>query len=229
MAVGNLDSTINPSLNGSATANDLSTLGRKRKSPGGSAQLDHLEAIGSPLDHGLKKIKLIHGDENQGAQSSATAGNSVTLDKSLLCPAIWHHVFTFCPPKSLGHLLAVSKAFNFFLDPASPFRREARGFGPPGALRAMEPNAIWRASRRLFWPQMPAPLRSKTELDMWRLACSPRCQYCGRLHVQGQTASPKPSNPGPGAEGVAAIWAFGTRLCTPCLLKNTDKVRELIK
>ncbi|EGS17930.1 uncharacterized protein CTHT_0059430 [Thermochaetoides thermophila DSM 1495] len=77
--------------------------------------------------------------------------------------------------------------------------------------RVLKPNAIWQASRRLFWPQMPTPLRSKTELEMWRLAWAPGSR-----------------SPGPGRDGVAAIWAFGARFCGSCLLENTLEEQDLL-
>lgn len=164
-------------------------------------------------DQSVKRVKL--------AQAPPTS-SSLSLDKSLLPAEIWHHIFTFCPPKSLGKLLVVNKLFNRYLDPASSVNREVR---VSHGLMPLTPNTIWRASRRLFWPQMPAPFQSKTELDMWRLLCSARCQDCGKLDVRGQDGSSDPRHPGPGPEGVAVIWAFAARMCATCLLKNTIKVR----
>jgi hypothetical protein len=226
MAVDTRDNTATSlHLHGSAAPDGLSTVDRKRKLPNGGADFGHSDAIGPRLGHGVKKIKLAPGGPKQGAQSGATAGS---LGQPPLPPEVWHRVLTFCPPKSLGNLLAVNRLFNLSLDPASPSRRGAHPSAARGALGPMEPNAIWQASRRLFWPQMPAPIRSKTELDMWRLACSPRCQDCGRLPAPDLASSPDPRRPGPGPDGVAAIWAFGSRMCATCLLKKSDKVRALV-
>ncbi|KAK4101757.1 hypothetical protein N658DRAFT_425281 [Parathielavia hyrcaniae] len=184
-----------------------------RKTPDGTAE---------PSDPGFKKIRLAEAPAQPGAHSRPS------LDKSLLQREIWHHVFTFCPPKLLGNLLIVSKLFNLSLDPASPFSRgDASSSATPGPLVPMAPNTIWQFSRRFSWPQMPAPLRSKTELEMWRLTCSPRCEECGRLHTQGRVSSFDPHHPGPGTEGVRVIWAFGRRLCAACLLKTSDKELDL--
>jgi hypothetical protein len=227
MALDNRNTTTASLLDGSAATKGPSAPGKKRKSPGGSAGHGHVEATSPRPGNGVKKIKFAEGDAKQGTQSGPALGSRPTSDRSLLPREIWHYVFTFCPPKSLGNLLAVSKLFNLYLDPASPARRELRPSATQGALRPMEPNAIWQASRRLFWPsQMPAPLRSNTELDMWRLACSPRCQDCNKLHVPGQISSRTSSHPGPGTDGVAVIWAFGVRMCAACLLKRSDKVRK---
>lgn len=230
MAAGNPGTATSLHPNGSAAPDDdLATVGRKRKSPDGSAELDNSDPTASLPGHGVKKIKLAPGDIKHGAQSGVTtAGYSPALDKSLLPSEVWHRVFTFCPPRSLGNLLAVNKLFNLFLDPSSPFRRGWHPSATRAAAGPMEPNVIWQASRRLFWPQMPAPIRSKTELDMWRLACSPRCQDCGRLPATGLASSPDPRHPGPGPDGVAVIWAFGSRMCATCLLKKSSKVRVLV-
>ncbi|KAH6845177.1 hypothetical protein B0I37DRAFT_447102 [Chaetomium sp. MPI-CAGE-AT-0009] len=201
-------------------------VGKKRKSPNGDAGSGSTEATSRWLGRDPKKIKLPDGHANQGILSVSTPGTLQGPDWSLLPREIWHYVLTYCPPKSLGNLLAVNKRFNVYLDPASPVHTDLPSM-TEGALKPMEPNAIWQASRRLFWPQMPAPLRSSPELDMWRLACSPRCQVCGRVHARGQT-SRDPLHPGPGTEGVAVIWAFGSRMCSTCLLKSSDKELDLL-
>ncbi len=213
-----------------AAAHDTTTLGKKRKSLGDGTEPDRSEDTDSQLGHSVKKPKLAEGQGHAAQRTSTqlTTRSPLSLDKSLLPPEIWHHVFTFCPPKSLGRLLATSKMFNFYLDPASPFHGAALSAAAPGVLGSLEPNAIWQASRRLFWPQMPTPLRSKAELEMWRLACSPRCQGCGRLRASGPASTPDPRHPGPGSEGVVAVWAFGTRVCAACLLRTSDKVCGLL-
>jgi hypothetical protein len=227
---GNQASTADLSLEGSAETHGPTKVGKRRRSLGDGSEPDRSEATHSQPGHSAKKIKLAEGQggAEQDAPSPRTIRSSpLSLDRSLLPAEIWHHVFTFCPPKSLGCLLAACKVFNVYLDPISRLHCEAPS-ATPGALGSLEPNAIWQASRRLFWPQMPAPLRSKTELEMWRLACSPRCQDCRRLHVRGPASSPDPHHPGPGTEGVVAIWAFGSRMCAACLLKTSDKVRGLL-
>ncbi|KAK4128259.1 hypothetical protein N657DRAFT_10439 [Parathielavia appendiculata] len=226
VAVGNRTTTNDAHVDGFAAANEAIAPGRrKRKSPDGSAEHDESGVAGSQPVRGLKKIRLAEAHAQPGAQSTSTLGSSLSLDKSLLPREIWHHIFTFCPPKSLGNLLIVNRLFNLYLDPASPFRGgdAPSGTPTPGAVVPMAPNAIWQVSRRLFWPQMPAPLRSKTELEMWQLACSPRCKECGRRHTRSWASSFDPHHPGPGTEGVRVIWAFGHRLCAACLLKTSDK------
>lgn len=202
-------------------------IGKKRKSSGDDAESGLAEATSRGLGHGPKKIKLPASHAEQGTMSVSPPGTLPGQDRSLLPQEIWHCVFTYCPPKSLGSLLSVNKRFNAYLDPTLPVRANLSSV-TQGVLKLMEPNAIWQASRRRFWPQMPAPLRSSSELDMWRLACSPRCQDCGKVHARGLT-SRNPLHPGPGTEGVAVIWAFGTRMCSACLLKASDKVCEWLE
>lgn len=227
MPIGSQDTTTEPRLDGATATNDPAGLGRKRKSAGDGAESYHPDATSYLTSQNAKKIKLAGGHAKQGTRSAATTGSTLGSDKSLLPPEVWHHVFTFCPPKSLGRLLAVSRFFNLYLDSASSVHKDAAPPSVPGALSPMEPNAIWQASRRLFWPQMPTPLRSKTELEMWRLACSRRCQDCGKHSSRGRAFS-DPHHPGPGTEGVVAIWAFGSRMCATCLVKNSDKVRGVL-
>ncbi|KAK3301178.1 uncharacterized protein B0H64DRAFT_32769 [Chaetomium fimeti] len=212
-------------VGGSSATDGPFVVGKKRKSPDRDVGSGLAEATSRWPGRDPKKIKLPGDHANLGALSVSTPGNLPGPDWSLLPREVWHYVLTYCPPKSLGKLLAVNKRFNVYLDPASPVHADLPSV-THGALRPMEPNAIWQASRRLFWPQMPAPLRSSPELDMWRLACSPRCQACGRVNARGQTAQ-NPLHPGPGTDGVAVIWAFGSRMCSACLLKSSDKEVDL--
>ncbi|KAK3330256.1 hypothetical protein B0H66DRAFT_611626 [Apodospora peruviana] len=208
----------------SPKTDELRTSSRKRKSPGHNT--DHGEAT---WPEGPKKVKLYsNADHAEHHVKSRVTDSSLGRDKSLLPTEIWHHIFTFCPPKSLGNLLCVNKLFNHSLDPSSSVRPEFPVSVTKGALRSLEPNAIWQASRRLFWPLMPTPLRSKTELDMWRLACSQRCQKCQNHDARFQATSSDPWQPGPGPDGVAAVWPFASRLCLPCLLKTSLKEVDLL-
>ncbi|KAK0730546.1 hypothetical protein B0H67DRAFT_548476 [Lasiosphaeris hirsuta] len=201
------------------------TLSRKRKSPGHDAGSRPIDAL-RPGD-GPKKVKLAEDNGNQFEQSSV-GGRLPGGDKSLLSAEIWHHIFTFCPPKLLGNLLRVNKLFNLYLDPSSSVHRKFPISVTHTALAPLKPNAIWQASRRLFWPQMPTPLRSKAELDMWRLICSPRCQNCNKPDTRDRATSHNASRPSPGREGVAIIWPFATRACASCLLQTSIKEVDLL-
>lgn len=190
------------------------TAAKKRKSPG-----DTLNSEGGlKTMEAAKKVKL--GQSPEGVQD----GHKPLADKSALPPEIWHHIFTFCPPRSLGRLLLVNRLFNVYLCPSSSIRRDRPQALSSGRLSPLQPNSIWQASRRRFWPNMPSPLQGKTELDMWQLSCSTSCQHCGRQGPAQEQGSSDPWHSGPGKDGVAIIWPFATRSCGTCLLVNSIKV-----
>jgi len=164
-----------------------------------------------------KKVKLDR--EQEGGSSHA--------DKSLLPAELWHHIFTFCPPKTLGNLLRVNKLFHCYLHPSSGIPRVSPSPLPRTAASVLKPNAIWQASRRLFWPHMPTPLQNRTELEMWQLSCSSSCQQCGKTESRTPAHGIDLLRLGPGEDGVAAVWPFGVRLCGPCLKTRSKKVGRL--
>lgn len=170
----------------------------------------------------VKKVKT-----KQSGHSSLSNGSSVH-NKSTLPAEIWHHIFTFCPPRTLGKLLLVNGLFNSYLDPSSTIRREESRPLPAGALALMNPNSIWQASRRRFWPTMPTPLQDKTELQMWQLSCSTSCQFCGKPAAIPQPDLSDPWQSGPGKEGVSIVWSFASRCCGVCLLSKSIKVCESV-
>lgn len=151
-----------------------------------------------------------------------TTEGRLQLNKSLLPAEIWHRIFTYVPPRALGLLLQVNKSFNAHLDPSSsdnsitPLSRSV--------AQVLKPDAIWQASRRLFRPHMPVPLSGKSELEMWKLACSPSCQFCGKKKDFGPGRSLDQWHPGPGENGIIPIWSFGVRSCGSCLQSRTSKV-----
>ncbi|KAK4452949.1 hypothetical protein QBC34DRAFT_292829 [Podospora aff. communis PSN243] len=212
LPAGDLSTTVADT--GTTEGSPLS-VSRKRKTYGDDTDPDDAPDSGE----NAKKVKLANRDGKQPSYPS------VRGDRSLLPCEIWHHIFTFCPPKSLGQLLRVNKLFNRYLDPSSD--QDAPVSEKHSALAPLKPNAIWRASRRLFWPQMPTPLRSKSELEMWRLACSPSCQYCNKRDDQSRSNA-QPPRPGPGVNGVSAIWPLAIRACAPCLLRETMKELDLL-
>lgn len=221
-----------PPNHSSTTADSMMTNGNGTKpetAPHNSRKRSPVEDLDSPpLDtrasgEGFKKVKLNGHDASQPSQPPARDGVLVP-DKSQLPREIWHHIFTFCPPKSLGILLRVNKLFNAYLDASSSLRRNVPLSVLPSSLSPLKPGAIWQASRRLFWPQMPAPLRSMDELDMWRLICTPRCQSCQKSVSKASWALSPPQAPSPGPDGIAIIWAFAMRLCVACLLQKSIKV-----
>ncbi|KAK3337363.1 hypothetical protein B0T19DRAFT_379634 [Cercophora scortea] len=210
---------------GGAATNGLPAPSKKRKSPNHTSDPDRADA---PLSgERSKRLKLAETRAEHPAQLLAKP-SSLGGDKSLLPAEIWHHIFTFCPPRSLGNLLSVNKLFNLYLDPSSSVRKESPVSQARSALALLSPNLIWRTSRRLFWPQMPGPLRSNTELAMWQLACSRRCQYCSRRDAKNQPCSSDPWRPGPGADGVVSIWPFASRSCASCIVQNSVKEIDLL-
>ncbi len=156
-----------------------------------------------------------------------TASDILNQDKSLLPAEIWHHIFTFCAPKTLGLLLQVNRSFNAYLDPSSV----GASIDPlsKSVLQILTPDAIWRASRRLYChPSMPLPLQSKSELDMWKIACGSSCQFCGKKNDSDPIIPSDQWYPGPGEKGVIPVWSFGIRSCGPCLQVQSIKVGPIL-
>jgi hypothetical protein len=164
--------------------------------------------------------KRLKADED--LHHNRTAEGGLPRDKALLPAEIWHYIFTFIPPRNLGLILSVSKSFNAFLDPSS--------CGPSisplskSVLSLMNPDAIWRASRRSFLPGMPSPLSGKSELDMLKLVCSSSCQFCGKKRQPNPPVPMDPWHPGPGENGIIPIWIFGVITCGPCIQQRCTKV-----
>ena len=159
-------------------------------------------------------------DDNHRSQllSKTVPHNGV----SLLPAEVWQHVFTFIPPRGLGILLCVNRSFRAYLDPLSPHSIPRT---TKSATQFLTPDAIWQASRRLYQPGMPAPLKGKSELDMWKMACSPTCQFCEKKRP---ASSPYQDqwHAGPGDNGVIPVWSFGIRTCGPCLENHIEKVQH---
>ncbi|TLD33461.1 hypothetical protein PspLS_00453 [Pyricularia sp. CBS 133598] len=171
-----------------------------------------------------KKVKL---DSITGISAPAVK-KPLPSDRSLLPVEIWHYIFTFCPPKTLGNLMGVNKLFHSYLDPSSCTPSISQeSWATPGPAVVLKPDSLWKASRRAFWPYMPAPLKSMSELDMWKLACSSACHHCGK-HAGDAAHATAESSPGPGMDRVIVVWPFATRTCGPCLVKNSVKEIDLL-
>ncbi|KAK7745407.1 hypothetical protein SLS53_002903 [Cytospora paraplurivora] len=87
-----------------SVANDQSggSAARKRKSHGDISYSED----GSKALEATKKVKLEQSSED-------VQGDEVpVVDKSALPAEIWHHIFSFCPPGTLGRLLVVNQLFN---------------------------------------------------------------------------------------------------------------------
>jgi len=172
-------------------------------------------------DH--KRVKLDLSGDTALASYRDKEGR-LHSNRSLLPAEIWHQIFTFTSPRTLGRLLQVNKVFRAYLDPSSSTSPHSLASLSISVAQMRAPETIWQASRRLFLPGMPSPLQGLNELDMWRLACTPTCQFCGR---KDQPTSPSPTDQwhsGPGETGVSTIWPFAIRSCGSCLIQNTVKV-----
>ncbi|KAF1975680.1 hypothetical protein BU23DRAFT_502933 [Bimuria novae-zelandiae CBS 107.79] len=140
-----------------------------------------------------------------------------------LPPAVWQHVFLCCSLPDLGRLLQVNRSFHSylsdvqdvsFLDPAS------------GSLRLFKSESIWAAARNALPVKSPKPLPGFSELQMWQLVWSKRCQFCQRL--DSETTGEKIWQKGPGAHGVRTIWPLGIRACGSCLMEKCQTDASLL-
>ncbi|KAI1104145.1 hypothetical protein F4804DRAFT_307962 [Jackrogersella minutella] len=216
ISTGNERIPIQPSL--PATPATLVSLMQKDQSM--SRKRKSAEDADAPRDTvtSTKKVKL---DREGYDQSLSTI--TCPSDKYLLPAEIWHRIFSFIPPRTLGNLLCTNKLFNEYLDPSSRYQCKFASTHSQTSVLLMKPDAIWQVSRRRFWPRMPAPLQQKTELDMWRLACGNKCQYCDKAD------SELPHSPGGHHRyNSQPVWAFGVRSCGPCLVEKTIKEIDLL-
>ena len=152
-----------------------------------------------------------------------------TFLKLVTLPAeIWEYIFCFVPPISLGLVLRVNRAFHGYLD------SNQDGEGPPALssniVQPIKAEAIWLASRKRFFPEIPRSLHDMTEVAIWRLLRGSSCQICGK----SSTASEPPSvenfwKNGPGSTGVRVIWPFGIRTCASCMKDVTKTVGNPIE
>ncbi|KAH7136584.1 hypothetical protein EDB81DRAFT_85448 [Dactylonectria macrodidyma] len=167
-------------------------------------------------------VKRVRIDED-GSRSSNAAIDSAA-DRSKQLPAeIWHHIFTFLPPRALGRLLLVNKLFHTCLNPCPSVSLPPCPSSSHTTLQPLKPDPIWQASRRLFWPRMPAPLKGKSELQMWRLTCSLSCEFCDSKGELQRTAVSDQWHHGPGAKGVSPVFPFSVSVCGGCLSSRSVK------
>ncbi|CAM1507312.1 Fc.00g069530.m01.CDS01 [Cosmosporella sp. VM-42] len=210
------DSDYEPTLDDSDVALPIETrnpdgaLNKKRKSPD----------LASPIEPDNAKRVRLHKDDPKGSRAALALGK----DRTKQLPAeIWHHIFTYLPPKDLGRLLTINKLFHNYLSPSPVARPPSPSLTLPCILSALKPEVIWQASRRLWWPRMPAPLKGKPEYDMWRLACSLSCQFCSTTDDLLLPAGGDQWNRGPGAKGVSPIFPFSIASCGNCLADKSTK------
>lgn len=200
------------------SASNTGDLSRKRKDP----IEEDLTTGSAPRTARFEYHKRVKYDKS--LESYWTADGKLHVDRSLLPAEIWHHIFTFCPPKALGRLLQVNKSFNTYLDPSSTASSPLHASLSRSIAPIRLPEAIWQTSRRLFHPGMPSPLQGSSEVAMWKLACNSKCQFCDRKNTLFLVPVLDPWKSGPGENGIRPMWQFGVRACGSCLNERCIKV-----
>ncbi|KAL6896184.1 hypothetical protein HDV57DRAFT_521251 [Trichoderma longibrachiatum] len=181
----------------------------------------------SSEDGGVKRVKIASSDQDYVVVGTTQIFSHYDVSQHL--PAeVWHRIFCLVPPRSLGKLMRVNRLFHKYLDPASPFEVSAPASDLPSSLPKLSPDTIWRASRRFHWPSMPSPLSERSELDMWRLACSRSCQFCGRVDDTDYAGEPLPWSRRPGHDTVSPVFQFFVASCGQCLAKKSVKEVDLL-
>ncbi|KAK8056727.1 hypothetical protein PG993_001954, partial [Apiospora rasikravindrae] len=208
-----------PVVNNSGETNSET---KKRKS-------SHDGHLAPNAEQSVKKAKVeeaLTGTLLQQSASPACHGS----ERYSLPAEIWQHIFTFVSPRELGNLLLTNRTFHSYLDPSFTVNGHTAcpSVASEGHLPKLKPDVIWQTSRRRCWPRMPAPLRNHTELQMWRLACCRKCQFCGKRGPPSPVIANHKTRSGPGAHGVSIIWPFAVSSCGPCLLDKSHKLVQEI-
>ena len=154
---------------------------------------------------------------------TAGAVRRIPSDRSHLPGEMWQFVFTYLPPSSLGCLMSVNKVFHTLLAPKSVLPGPRLATNRPLGLTDQE--HIWSLSRRAFFPGMPRPPSSRSEMETWKLIRAKSCEFCTKTNIS--TLPPVSTSPwaaGPGNEYVRVIWPFGVRSCGKCLRGRLRKV-----
>ncbi|KAI4953736.1 hypothetical protein J4E91_002584 [Alternaria rosae] len=140
-----------------------------------------------------------------------------------LPPELWQHVFSFCSLADLGRLIQVNRSFLSYL---TDVRSLSTSKSHPGRLRLLKSESLWASARNAMCTKPPKPLPGFTELRMWQLAWSRRCQFCDK--VGSLSPGERVWQKGPGKEGVRVIWPFAIRACGPCLLEQCQTDASLL-
>ncbi|KAF2648339.1 hypothetical protein K491DRAFT_642688 [Lophiostoma macrostomum CBS 122681] len=140
-----------------------------------------------------------------------------------LLPAIWQHIFLSCPLRTLGRLLQVNRSFHSYL---TDVRNVSVAKPPLGFARLLKSESIWASARNMHPTKPPKPLPGFSELQMWQLVWSDKCQFCGR--GSAFTPGEKIWQKGPGATGVRIVWPFAIRTCVSCLLDKCQTDANLL-
>ncbi|KAH5637415.1 hypothetical protein HBI37_097570 [Parastagonospora nodorum] len=140
-----------------------------------------------------------------------------------LPPAVWQHVFLFCSLADLGRLMQVNRSF---LSCLTDVHNVPVSKPDSACLRLLKSESVWASARNALSPRPPKPFPGFTELQMWQLAWSPRCQFCGKSN--SFSPGEKIWQKGPGSSGVRTIWPFGIRVCGPCLMQRCQTETSLL-
>lgn len=141
-----------------------------------------------------------------------------------LPPAAWQHVFLSCALADLGRLMQVNRSFLSYLTDVHDVSvsKPASGY-----LRLLKSESVWASARNALSPRPPKPLPGFTELQMWQLAWSKRCEFC--IKSFSLTPGEKIWQRGPGTAGSRAVWPFGIRACGPCLMQQCQTVSRTFR
>jgi hypothetical protein len=136
-----------------------------------------------------------------------------------LPPPVWQHIFSFCSLADLGRLMQVNRPFHSYL---TDVRNVSLSKPEHGCLHLLNSESLWASARNAFSTNAPKPLPGLTELQMWQLVWSKRCQFCNKLNVSvpGERIWQK----GPGEAGVRTVWPFGIKACASCLMQQCQTV-----
>ncbi|KAF2731294.1 hypothetical protein EJ04DRAFT_545306, partial [Polyplosphaeria fusca] len=143
--------------------------------------------------------------------------------RTKLGPAIWQHIFLYCPLATLGRLLQVDRAFHSYL---TDVRIAPNAKPDSGCLRLLKSESIWAAARNAVPKKPPKPLSGLSELQMWQLVWSKTCQFCGK--ASSQSPGEKIWQQGPGPGGVRIVWPFAIRVCGLCLKERCQSDASLL-
>ncbi|CAI6332198.1 unnamed protein product [Periconia digitata] len=187
---------------------------------------NHLESV--PSDAGAVERKaddILSVEEKKRRLASSSPSTPCNLKPCAgLPPEVWQHIFLFCSLHDLGRLLQVNRSFHSYLTDVSSVSFSDPN---PGSLHLLKSSeSIWAFVRNTLPVKPPKPPRGFSELQVWQLVWSKRCQFCRRLSsfIPGDKIWQK----GPSTCGVRTIWPFGIKSCGPCLMDQSQTDASLL-
>lgn len=185
-----------------------------------------LNAPAGPMHNDASVAKRKAEDQSSVADKKRKLDTRVSFSVSTelgnctgLPPALWQHIFSFCSLADLGRLIQVNRSFHSYLTDVS---NVSLSRPEHGCLHLLKSEALWASARNAHNSNAPKPLPGLTELQMWQLVWSKRCQFCNKLDTY--TPGEKIWQQGPAEAGVRTIWPFGIRTCGPCLMQQCQTV-----